>query len=76
MSPSRCHGSAAHASGCRPGRPLCRWMRTRQAARKPCFCSFVHYPHRAGYCTKHDAAGVPLAILRSPSFVREAACAL
>jgi hypothetical protein len=39
---------AHHAKGCRPGRPLCRFMRTRCENRKPCGCDAYHFPHRKG----------------------------
>ncbi len=40
-----------HATGCRPGRPLCRWMRKKQRDKYGvCECGAVPWPHRRGYC--------------------------
>lgn len=45
-------GPKQHRKGCRPGRPLCRWMRKKQAAKySACFCGFAHFPHRRGWCS-------------------------
>jgi hypothetical protein len=52
--------------GCRPGRPACRAMRRVQESRRPCRCSFVHYPHRAGWCKLYP--DVPKAILDPKSY--------
>lgn len=49
--PEVCYGNEHkqhHAFGCRPGRPLCRWMRKVRPKRRPCFCGAYHHPHRAG----------------------------
>ena len=69
MSRHRCFGNAAHVHhvpGCRPARPLCRWMRRKRSNRKPCRCDAYYFPHRngSGACR----LGVPAAILRSPSW--------
>lgn len=68
--PTRCHCSVSagekHAAGCRPARPLCRWMRRRADYRRPCRCSALPYPHRAGWCALHGET--PLAIRQSPSW--------
>lgn len=37
-----------HAPACRPGRPLCRWMRAVIAKYAPCCCPAYPWPHRAG----------------------------
>jgi hypothetical protein len=42
MSKARCWGHHGHKAGCRPGRPLCRWRRTK------CDCPAYHFPHRDG----------------------------
>lgn len=50
--PRSCFGPDAarahHARGCRPGRPLCRFMRVRRDNRRPCGCDAYHFPHRKG----------------------------
>lgn len=51
--PKLCWGAAKaqHAEGCRPARPLCRWMRKVQAAKYGrCQCGTPPWPHRRGYC--------------------------
>ena len=49
--PKQCHGNEhfqKHANGCRPARPLCRWMRRVQPQRRACECGAYHFPHRFG----------------------------
>ena len=48
----RCYGDTRHAKGCRPGRPLCRWMRRVSVKHRVCRCTAAHYPHRAGWCAR------------------------
>jgi hypothetical protein len=55
-----------HSPACRQARPLCRWRRAKHPAYRPCRCSVVHYPHRAGWCAKFG--GMPLAIVKSRSY--------
>ena len=43
------NGTAAHhAKGCRPGRPLCRWMRAMTEKYSVCLCPVYPWPHRRG----------------------------
>lgn len=50
--PAHCHGPdaerAKHAAGCRPARPLCRFMRRVRDDRRVCGCGAYHFPHRHG----------------------------
>ena len=41
-----------HRVGCRPGRPLCRWMRVVEEKYSVCTCPAYHFPHRrnSGLC--------------------------
>ena len=54
MKPKQCYGPRPeqHASGCRPGRPLCRWRRAKSEKYRPCCCGIYGYPHRinSGRC--------------------------
>jgi hypothetical protein len=59
----------SHATTCRRGRPQCRARRAEGPTHRPCRCSCVHYPHRAGWCAKYG--GMPLAIIKSRSYQRE-----
>lgn len=45
-------GKVAHAHGCRPGRPRCKYRRP-----VPCDCPAYRFPHRAssGICGDRDA---------------------
>jgi hypothetical protein len=69
--PAKCRcdteGREVHRKGCRPGRPLCRWMRRRNPKQALCNCQHVHYPHRAGWCASFGEV-IPLAIRNSPSW--------
>ena len=47
MSRKRCC-QAEHAPGCRPGRPLCRWMAKMKPRYHVCFCDAYWFPHRSG----------------------------
>jgi hypothetical protein len=48
LRPRQCN-QYEHAKGCRPGRPLCRWMRrVRADKRGVCDCPAYHFPHRRG----------------------------
>jgi hypothetical protein len=72
MKPERCHATASkeyHCAGCRPARPLCRWMRRRQEQRRPCTCEAQPWPHRAGWCAKHG--NVPVVIRESRTYQEE-----
>lgn len=42
------NGIEVHDRGCRLGRPLCKWRRSRNPKRKACGCGVYHFPHRAG----------------------------
>ena len=49
--PKRCwgnEGAVHHCAGCRPARPLCRWMRALVRKYSVCTCGAYHFPHRAG----------------------------
>ncbi len=39
---------AHHVSGCRPGRPLCKFRRMERENRRVCHCGAYHFPHRYG----------------------------
>lgn len=68
-----CYGPTKHVKDCRPGRPLCRWMRVVRANRRPCRCDAYHFVHRTG--SGACRVGIPAAILKSPSWRRLAAAA-
>jgi len=62
---SRCWGNehqVHHVRGCRPARPLCRWMRRIRDNRKVCRCDAYHFPHRneSGAC----GIGIPEVLRR------------
>jgi hypothetical protein len=48
--PAKCWGPEAskHQKGCRPARPLCRWMRRVKGIQNPCMCDAYHHTHRKG----------------------------
>jgi len=51
VKPDRCFGNgtaAYHVKGCRPGRPLCRWMRAMTEKYSVCLCHVYPWPHRRG----------------------------
>lgn len=55
--PKRCWGNEGkvhHCAGCRPARPLCRWMRAMVRKYAACHCGAYHFPHRygSGLCGK------------------------
>ncbi len=69
--PKSCYGPdaarARHAVGCRPARPLCRFMRQAQKAKYGvCGCGAYHFPHRrgSGQCGNPYAPLVSLAEYR------------
>lgn len=69
--PAQCYcnrNEEHHKKGCHPARPLCRWMRKRSKKYTACNCDAYHYPHRPG--SRACRAGVPDAILKSPSYQR------
>lgn len=63
--PKFCYGNEFnhyHARACRPGRPLCRFMRKVRPQRRACGCDAYHFPHRfgGGRCNHPDRMWVYL----------------